>query len=245
MNRLFFLAAGMFALGCEDYLFEGLLPGISESLGTSVVAAAQGGVFFGLGYIFAVPLCALLLSRVSARSVLKIALASFLAGNALSLIGLNLISYIISRFLSGLGGGLFLPVAIAASAQLVDASHLGRALGLMWAANCAGAVAGVPVGLWLAHNYSWRASVLLILILASIVLLGIVFRKQELKVDSPPPSLGEQFRLLLDRRVVSIVGVSILTATGCLGLYSFLRPSVLCMEHGWPNRHSMYWLCDR
>ena len=223
MKRLFFLAAGMFAMGCEDYLFPGLLPGISTSLHTSIVAVAQGCAVFGFAYILAVPLCAFLLSRMPARHVLVIALLFFMAGDTITLLSQNLMIYIVGRLVAGIGGGLFLPVAVAAGAQLVEPGFRGRAMGIMWGANSLGAVIGVPLGLWLAERMGWRATVILILILSTFALVGIVIRQKALQVETPPPpSLRDQFRLLVNPRVMAVIGVTLLTGTGCLGLYSYI-----------------------
>ncbi len=222
MNRLFFLAAGMFAMGCEDYLFAGLLPGISVTLHSSIVAVAQGCAIFGLAYIVSIPLCAFLLSRRPTRQVLISALVIFISGNLMTLLSTNFTIYLASRFAAGLGAGMFIPVAVAAGAQAVEPAFRGRALSLMWAANSAGAVVGVPLGLWVAARLGWQATVILILILATFALLGIVIRKQVLRVETPPPSLGEQVRLLINHRVLAVIGVTLLTATGCLGLYAYI-----------------------
>jgi predicted MFS family arabinose efflux permease len=222
MKRLFFLATGMFAMGFEDYLFAGLLPSIGVSLHAGIVAVAQGSVTFGLAYMLSVPLCAFLLSRKPVRHVLILALALFIAGNAITLVSMDLTIYIASRFVAGLGSGLFLPVAVGAGVQLTDPGFRGRALSLMWGSNSIGAVVGVPLGLWLADRMGWRASVILILLLAVFALTGVVIRTQPMGVEAPPPSLGEQFRLLLDHRVLAVIGVTFLTATGCLGLYTYI-----------------------
>lgn len=221
MKRIFFLAAGMFALGCEDYLFAGLLPGLSVSLHTSVVAVAQGCAVFGVAYLLSVPVCAFLLSRKPARKVLITALLLFIAGNVMTLLSTNLMIYIASRLVAGLGAGLYLPVAVAMGSRLVEPGFRGRALSAMWSFNSAGAVVGVPAGLWLAERMGWRATVILILVLASFALTGLLFSHRDLRVEAPP-SLGDQFRLLLNRRVLGVVGVTLLTATGCLGLYAYI-----------------------
>jgi predicted MFS family arabinose efflux permease len=209
-------------MGCEDYVFEGLLPGISTSLETSVMAAAQGCSTFGFAYIASIPLCAVLLSRRPARDVLIMALVLFLMGNLGTLLSTHFFVYIGSRFVAGLGSGLFLPVAVAAAIQKVEPRFHGRALSLMWGANSVGAVLGVPMGLWIADQMGWRATIILFLILASFALVGILLQKQTFRVATPPPSLGDQLRLLKDRRVLAVIGVTLLTATGCLGLYSYI-----------------------
>jgi predicted MFS family arabinose efflux permease len=222
MNRIFFLAAGMFAMGCEDYLFAGLLPGISASLHTSVVSAAQGCAIFGLAYVLSIPLCAFLLSRKSGSHILIAALLFFIMGNVTTLLSTNLLVYFTSRFVAGISSGLFMPVAVASATQLVGPAYRGRALSFMWSANSAGAVVGVPLGLWLDNRMGWRATLLLILVLAMFALVGITLSKQASRVAAPPPSLREQIRLLVDRRVLGVIAVTLLTATGCLGLYTYI-----------------------
>jgi predicted MFS family arabinose efflux permease len=220
MSRLLFLAAGMFALGCDDYIFAGLLPGISASLHASVPLVAQGSVAFGVAYLVAAPLCLLLLARWGVRQVLVAALSVFIAGNALTLVATGLMAYLVSRGIAGIGAGLFLPIAVSAGTQLVDAGSRGRALSLLWGSNSAGAVVGVPLGLWLASQLGWRSTIVLILVLAVIALIGCLTGRLGTQVERPP-ALGEQFRLLVDRRVLSIIGVTFLTATGSLGLYAY------------------------
>lgn len=209
-------------MGCEDYLFAGLLPRISASLHANVVAVAQGCVIYGLAYILSIPLCAFLLSRKSVRAILIMALVLFIFGNVMTVLSTKIIIYFASRFVAGLGCGLFLPVAVAAGTQLVEPAYRGRALSIMWSANSFGAVVGVPSGLWLANCMGWRAAVILILIFTSFSLFGIVIRKQTLRVEAPPPSLAAQFRLFMNRKVQAVIGVTLLTATGCLGLYSYV-----------------------
>ena len=214
--------SGMFAVGFEDYLFAGLLPGISTSLQTSVVAVAQGCAVYGLAYVLSIPLCVFMVTRFPTRTVLIMALALFITGNFITLLSPNLTLYLISRVGAGLGCGMFLPVAVAAAIQIVGTDFRGRALSMMWGANCAGAVVGVPLGLWLAQRMGWHASIMVILALASASLLGIVIEKYAVGIEALPPSLEEQLNLLLDPRVLAVVGITLLTATSCLGLYSYI-----------------------
>jgi predicted MFS family arabinose efflux permease len=223
MISLFFLAAGMFTMGCDDYVVAGLLPGLSASLGTSMAGAAQGITAFSFTYLVCAPVFAILLARKPARQVLVLALAIFVAGNVMTLLSPNLAAYLASRAIAGIGAGMYLPIAVAAAAELVEPDAAGRALGLIWGANSAGAVIGVPAGLWLAAKVGWLATIGLVLALGAITLLGVALRQPSLKVPAPP-SLGEQLRFLVDRRVLSIIGVTCLTATASLGLYDLVAP---------------------
>jgi predicted MFS family arabinose efflux permease len=212
----------MFAMGFEDYLFAGLLPGVSHSLHSSVVAVAQGCAAFGVAYIASMPLCAFLLSKKSAGQVLVWALLTFIAGNAATLVSPNVMIYVASRFVAGLGSGVYLPIAVAAATHSAGPGFKGRALGLLWGANSIGAVVGVPLGLWLAERFGWQFTVVIILLLAAFALAGVASSERVLEVQTAPPSLRAQFRLLADLRVLAVVGVTLLTATGCLGLYAYI-----------------------
>jgi predicted MFS family arabinose efflux permease len=213
----------MFVMGCDDYVVAGLLPGLSASLGTSMAGAAQGITAFSFTYLVCAPAFAILLARKPARQVLVMALAIFAVGNVMTLLSTNLVAYLISRAIAGIGAGMYLPIAVAAATELVEPDAVGRALSLIWGANSAGAVIGVPAGLWLADKVGWQATIGLILALGVITLLGILIRQPNLQVPAPPSS-KEQLRFLVDRRVLSIIGVTCLTAAGSLGLYAFVAP---------------------
>lgn len=220
---LLFLAAGMFTMGCDDYIVAGLLPGLGASLHTSMAGAAQGITAFNFTYLVCAPLFAVLLARQPARRVLVAALAIFALGNVLTLASPNLWAYLASRALAGVGAGMFLPVAVASAALLVPPEAQGRALGLIWGANSAGAVVGVPLGLWLSAHSGWQAAIWLVLGMAALTFVGVALVQPKLEVESPP-TLAQQLRFLGDRRVLSIVGVTGLTAMGSLGLYAFIAP---------------------
>lgn len=220
MMKFVFLSAGMFALGCEDYIFAGLLPGVSDSFGSSITAAAQGISVHEMAYVGALPVCVFLLTKKSARDVLLLALLTFILGNLITLVSTNLLIHIVGRGIAGFGAGLYLPLAIATAGELVDPSAKGRALSLAWGSNAAGAVIGIPIGLWLAEQTNWRVSVGMILVLSLAAFAGLLVSKLDMHV-STPPSLREQLNLLVDRRVMSIVGITLLTATSGFGLYVY------------------------
>jgi predicted MFS family arabinose efflux permease len=222
MNFLL-LAAGMFALGCDDYIFAGLLPGISHSFGSSVAAAAQGISVYGFTYVAALPLLVFLLTKKPAQRVLLLGLATFIAGNVLTLFSTQLFLYIAGRAITGVGAGLYLPLAIATAGELAEPDAKGRSLSMAWSSNAFGAVVGIPIGLWLADLYHWRVAVAMILALSLLAFAGLASRKLATNV-SAPPTLREQAELLTDRGVLSIICVTLLTATGGFGLYVYAAP---------------------
>ncbi len=234
MANFFYLAAGLFALGCDDYIFAGLLPGIASSFRSSIAGVAQGISIYGVTFVGALPVCVYLLTKKSTEKVLLLALAVFVAGNLMTLLSPSLGIYILGRAVVGVGAGLFLPLAIATAGGLVDDKMKGRALSFAWGANVAGAVVGIPAGLWLAEKTNWRMSVGFILFMSMVAFVGLVSRNLNLKAFAPP-TLREQVGLLGDRGVMSVVGITFVIATSGLGLYvyttSILAGSVTSPTH--------------
>ncbi len=216
MNRLTFLAAGMFTIGCDHYIVACLLPGISASLGSSIVAVSQGVTAFAA-------VLAVLLAKQPARLVLFAALTVFLLGNLLTILAPSLSGYLLGRAISGVGAGLFTPLAVATGTHLVAPEKRGRALGILWGCNSAGAVLGGPAALWLSSHYDWRASFCLIMGIAMLAMVGVVILPPVPQVQAPP-SLQERLRRLSNRRVLGVIFVTFATTAASLGLFTFAAP---------------------
>lgn len=223
MNPLFFLAAGMFSMGCDNYIIVSLLTEIAGSFSSTVAAASQGVSAFRIAYGISAPLFAVMLARKQARLTLSTALGIFFAGNLLTILAPSLAFYLVGRAISGIGAGLFTPLAAATAAQLVAPEKRGRALGLLWGSNVSGTVLGGPVGLYLAGLAGWQAGFLLILALCLLAMVGVAFLLPFLEIG-PLPSFRERLFALSDSRVLGVLGVTFVTAAGSLGLFTFAAP---------------------
>ncbi|MBV9844007.1 MAG: MFS transporter [Kutzneria sp.] len=225
-KHLIFLAAGMFVTGCDNYIVAGLLPGLGATLGASAAAVGQGVTAFDLTYVVSAPLFAVLLAGRPARAVLLAALTVFGLGNLLTLAAGGLPEYLLGRGIAGLGAGILSPIVVAVTTAVSDPGSRGRVLSIIWGANSAGAVAGVPFGLWLAGLFGWQAAIWLILLLTAIAALGIATRLPVVPVVAPP-SLRERMLIMTDRRVLAVLGVTLITTTAGLGLYTYAAPVTL------------------
>jgi predicted MFS family arabinose efflux permease len=223
MSSIIILAAGMFALGLDAYVVAGLLPGITETFGIGSAEAGQAVTVFTLCYAAAAPAFATLLAGKPVRRVLVTALGIFAAANAASALAESFGMLLAARGVAGLGAGLFSPVAVAAAAALVPAERKGRALGLTLGGMSTGTVVGVPVGLWVSQHSGWRGTLWLVTGIGLIGLLGVLRRFPSLPVQ-PPPSLSVRLAMLTHRQVAATVGISLLTAVGSLGLYTYVSP---------------------
>lgn len=223
MQRIFFLAVGMFALGLDAYVIAGILPEIGKSFGTSDAMNAQTVTVFTLCYAIAAPVFATLLVRKPVKKVLVVALLVFSLANIASALSPNLSLLLLSRVVAGIGAGLFSPIAAAAAVALVAPERKGRALSLILGGMSTGTVIGVPLGLVLANHFGWQSTLWLVTIIGLVGLAGILAGFPDVAV-APPPSLKARLSLITDKRVAATVGVTFLTALASLGLYTFVAP---------------------
>jgi predicted MFS family arabinose efflux permease len=217
------LAGGMFALGLDAYVIAGLLPGITDSFNVSSAQAGQAVTVFTLCYAIAAPVFAALLSGKSVRKVLLFALAVFSVANAASALAGSLTTLLIARAIAGFGAGLFSPVAVATAVALVPREKKGRALGLTLGGMSAGTVLGVPLGLLISHRAGWQSTLWLVTALGIAAFVGMAFRFPDIPVNAPP-TVRQRVAMLTNGRVAATVGVSFLTATASLGLYTYISP---------------------
>ncbi len=118
-RRLLVLAAGMFAVGTDNFVVAGILPSISTSLNTSASAAGQMVSIYALSFAILAPVVAAVAGGWSRKFLLLSALGIFVVGNALSAVANDLNIVLISRALAGLGAAMFAPTALGAAASLV------------------------------------------------------------------------------------------------------------------------------
>ena len=220
-KNLIYLATGMFAVGCNTFLFAGLLPQIGQTLGQSVAVTGQGTSIYSLTCLLSSPVFSMFFAHKPAKKSIQLALGLFLLGSLVTLLSHNFAVFLMGRALAGVGAGIFTPLCISIALHLADASSRGRVLSFVWGASSAGVVFGIPVALKIASLAHWQSSVLCLMILGAIALIGFSLQTADRKLPESP-ALGERLRLLVDPKTLSVLAVSCLTATASLGLYSYV-----------------------
>lgn len=228
------IAMGMFTVGCNSFLIAGLLPQISETISQPIAVTGQGITLFSLAYFLSAPLFSMAAVNNPVKQIIQFALGIFLLGNVLTLIAKTLILFLIGRFLTGIGTGIFTPLCITIAIHYCDETARGRVLSLAWGANSAGAVFGVPFGLYLSSLLNWQLSIAYLILLSLLVLTGFSFQNIETK-PALLPSFGDRFRLLLNKKIMLVIGITCLVSMACLGLYSYVAP----IQAGGPHSLAM------
>ncbi|MBK7863917.1 MAG: MFS transporter [Archangiaceae bacterium] len=97
------------------------------------------------------------LDRFDRRRALFCAMVGLVTATALGGFARGFGSLIAARLLAGSFGGPATALSIAIISDAVPASLRGRALGMVMGAFSIASVLGVPMGLWAAEQYDWRA----------------------------------------------------------------------------------------
>lgn len=220
MGRLWPFVVGSVALGLDAYVVAGLLPTIASSLDSREATVGLGVAAFTGSYAIAGPLLAGRAGRRSRRSLI-VSLLIFTVANLATAFSPTVGFFLVSRVVAGAAAGVYSPLSSAVAAEIAGEAHRGRALALVLAGLAVGTVFGVPTGLALAHQWGWRAAILLIAAIGGAALAGIVLRGGELPEI---PASGARERLLSIARPKNLVTVTVtlLTGVASLGLYTYM-----------------------
>lgn len=223
MRKVLLLALGAFTLGLDAYVMAGLLPVVADDLDTSVSLAGQLVTAFTLSYALSAPLVAGVLTGVRPRLVILVALAVFTLGNGLTALAPSLGLLLASRVVAGAGAGVYSALSTAAASALVPPERRGRALALVMGGMSTGTVLGVPLGVLLAEQAGWRATMALLTGLGLVAIAGLAALLPPVPAEPPVPA-RVRLGALADRAVAPVVAVSFLAAVASLGLYTYLAP---------------------
>jgi len=118
-------------------------------------------VWVALGYLIAATGPMIFLSRLSETvgqiRLFQIGTAIYAGAMVACAWAPDIFWFIVLRVIQGFGMALFLPSTFALGTQVYPAAHMGRALGILQAANAAGFVLGPLFAGWLLDAFDWRA----------------------------------------------------------------------------------------
>lgn len=105
---------------------------------------------------------ALFVDRFDRRAALLFTYGGFLLGTLACALAPGYHSLLLARAISGAFGGVAGSLVLTIIGDVIPPERRGRAIGVVMAAFSLASVVGVPVGLWLAAQWSWHAPFLMI-----------------------------------------------------------------------------------
>ena len=169
-RRLLLLLAAMQFTHLLDYMV--LMPLGAEVMRAFSVDASSFGLLVGV-YTLASASAALLgssaLDRFDRRNVLLVLYAGFIVATLACAAAPNFAALLVARAAAGACAGLMTATVMALIGDRIEPMRRGQAVGMVMSAFGASAVAGVPIGLYLASIAGWRAPFVFVAVLAAVV----------------------------------------------------------------------------
>lgn len=225
-KSLIALAFGTLALGMSEFVMMGILPAIARSLGVSVPEAGHFISAYALGVCCGAPLTVLVARRQPLRRILLALTLLIVAGNLCAAAAPGYGALLVLRFVSGLPHGAFFGVGSIVAERVAAAGRRTEAVSIMIVGMTVANLFGVPLGTYLASEWSWRATFAFVAVWGAVATLLVRLWVPHLD-PLPDTGLAGQFRFLR-RREPWLILLSVLCGNGGIFCwYSYVGPQML------------------
>ena len=221
--RTYLLAGGAFAVGTSAYVVSGVLPAVSAELDVSVTAAGQLTTAFALAYAVSAPLLATVTARWERRRLLLAALLVAALGNAVSAVATTYPLLLGGRIVAALGAAAYTPAATLFATALRPPAERGRAVAIVFGGLTVALALGVPIGSLLAGSIGYRG-VFGVVAAISLVAALAVRMQLPLMAGSPTVALRERFAVAADRRVLTLLAITVFGVVATMSVYIYVVP---------------------
>lgn len=220
---LYALLLGGLGIGITEFVMMGLLPDIAKDLAISIPQAGHLISAYALGVVIGAPLLVLIAGKYPPRNILIFLMIIFTVFNGLSAFAPGYTSLFISRLLAGLPHGAFFGVGSVVASRLAPKGKEAQSIAIMFAGLTIANIAGVPLGTYIGHNYSWRLSFAVIVLVGLITIASLKYWMPNLPA-SKENSLKTQLKFFQSSRSwLMILMISIGTG-GLFAWYSYIAP---------------------
>ncbi|ANT63583.1 MFS transporter (plasmid) [Salipiger sp. CCB-MM3] len=217
------LSLGSFAIGLTEFSPMGLLPVIANDLEISIPTAGLIVTAYAFGVMVFAPIVTLAARRM-ARNRLLILLAVILAaGNVMAAVAPSYEVLLAARVMTALCQGTFFGVGSIVAAGLVAPGRQAGAVATVFMGLTVANVAGVPALTYLGDLAGWRVPFMFI------AALGLATAFALMKALPHQPASGDtnakaEIRVMLRRRVLAALGMTVLTSTGQFTVFTYIAP---------------------
>lgn len=220
-SRLLWLALAAFVGGTEGGLIAGLLPSISQDMGVSIGQAGLLVLAHALAYAIGTPLVAVLLGSFGRRRILAGAELGLAVCALLMAIAPQLEVMLGVRALLAVCAGTFTGTAMATAAMLAPPGQRGRAIQIITLGQSLAVLMGVPLGAWLATQFSWRINYAAIAAMAAAASLAL-YLKLPRGMPGDTQSMRDRVRVLANPGVLKALGSTTLFMGGAAAVMIYI-----------------------
>lgn len=150
------MATALFMETMDSTIIATALPAIAADLGVDPIALKLAVTSYLVGFAILVPVSGWIADRLGARTTFRAALLIFLGASIGCASSSTLGSFVVLRFVQGLGGALMTPVGRLVIVRGVPKEKLVAALATLTIPSLLGPVAGPPLGGLIVTHVDWR-----------------------------------------------------------------------------------------
>jgi MFS transporter, DHA1 family, inner membrane transport protein len=220
-RRLLVLALGMFAVGTDSFVVAGVLPEVARSFHIGIGAAGQMTTIYAATTGILAPVIAALAARVPRKTLLLIALVSFVVANLGTAFAPTFALAMVTRALAGAAAAAFSTTATSSAAAIVPPERRGAAIAAVIAGLSLSTALGAPLGSLIGSLSDWHWTMAFVAALAAASALGVMALLSHIPV-LPPVSLAKRLAPLSDRRVGLTLASTFLFFTAAFTIYTYL-----------------------
>ncbi|MGH4028890.1 MFS transporter [Actinomycetota bacterium Odt1-20B] len=222
---LYALTLAAFAVQTDDFIIIGVLPDLAHDLHVGEGAAGQLVTVYSLVYALAAPAWALLLARIDRKRALCGALAVFTATNLVVPLVTAFPALMALRVSAALAAAVVLPAALAAATAAAPPDRRGRYLATVMTGLTGAVLIGVPTGTYIGDAAGWQATFVFAGALGAVaLLLALVTVPRTPTAAEPAAGARELLRPVLQRAVLVVLLVTVVTVAGNLAFQTYLAP---------------------
>jgi len=224
MNRkLLPLTLGGLGIGITEFVMMGLLPDIASDLTISIPKAGHLISAYALGVVIGAPLLVAIAGKYPPKQILIALMIMFTAFNAFSAFAPNYTTLFIARLLSGLPHGAFFGVGSVVASRIAQPGKEAQAVSLMFLGLTIANIAGVPLGTYIGHHFSWRFSFAIVVAVGLITVFSLKALLPTLAANAERNLKGELGFFKKTEAWLIILMISIGTG-GLFCWYSYIAP---------------------
>lgn len=233
-KSLLTLTLGGLGIGITEFVMMGLLPDIAKDLDISIPQAGHLISAYALGVVIGAPLLVLIAGSYPPKKILMVLMGMFTLFNALSAFAPGYNTMFVARLLAGLPHGAFFGVGSVVASRLADKGKEARAVSLMFAGLTVANILGVPLGTYIGHNFSWRYTFVIIVIVGLVTLLSLKFWMPNLPATKNRDLSKELNFFKMPESWLIILMIAIGTG-GLFSWYSYIAPLLTEVSGFTPN----------
>ena len=150
------IATALFMENMDATVISTSLPAIAQDLLVDPVALKLALTSYLVSLAVFIPISGWMADRFGARRIFRSAILVFMAGSVLCGLSASLESFVLARFVQGIGGAMMVPVGRLVILRTTRKDELVRALSYLTIPALLGPVIGPPLGGFITTYFHWR-----------------------------------------------------------------------------------------